>query len=218
MKLLLFLLIGTALMFLPIAYISKKNSYPLWKAVIISVLLTIIGTLGTYIMFFIENGSFGGISFFGAVFFVPIVFALLPFIFRIPYTTLMDMCALGECLMLVIMKIHCIISGCCKGRMCGSFRFPSRAVEMAAAIVIFTILFIWYKRGKRHGLLYAYYLAIYGVIRFLLNFMRDIPIVDEMPLPFGNIWSIVSIIIGTVWILISYYKKLNKEYKTLKKE
>jgi len=89
---------------------------------------------------------------------------------------------------------------------------------MAAAIAIFTLLFIWYKRGKRHGLLYAYYLAIYGVIRFLLNFMRDIPIVDEMPLPFGNIWSIVSIIIGTVWILISYYKKLNKEYKTLKKE
>lgn len=218
MRLIIFLLIGTAFMFLPISYISKRNGYPLWKGAIISVVLTLIGTLGTLIMYYIENGEFKGISFFGAVFFVPIVFALLPFVFRIPYKTLMDMCAMGECLMLVIMKIHCILSGCCKGRMIGNFRFPSRAIEMTASLVIFTILFLWYRRSKNHGVLYAYYLVIYGAVRFGLNFMRDIPIGEKMPLPFGNIWSIVAMAIGGAWILISYYKKIDRDYKALKEE
>ena len=83
---------------------------------IISVLLTVSGTLGTFIWYAIESGGFGGRSFYGAVFIVPLLFIPVAYLFRIPYAKLMDLCAPAECMMLVLMKALCLMEGCCGGR------------------------------------------------------------------------------------------------------
>lgn len=215
----IFLLVGTIAMFFPIWHIGKKRGLTLWKNVLISILLTISGTVGTLIMYFVETGGFGGISFFGAVFLVPIMFMLIAPLLKVPYREVMDQCAVGECIMLALMKIHCILGGCCKGRILFTkadytvIRFPSREVEMAVALLIFAVLFYWFIKGKKQGQLYPWYLVIYGVLRFGLNLLREHPKDMKFPLPNGNIWSIVAIVIGVVWLLIIYYRKTDKQYQ-----
>ncbi|MBR2914488.1 MAG: prolipoprotein diacylglyceryl transferase [Clostridia bacterium] len=213
-KLIIFLIIGTVLMCGPIVLVAKKHMIGTIKAIAATVILTVCGTSGTLLMYYIENGKFGGLSFFGAVFLVPIVFVLVALILRVPYNKLMDCCAVGECVMLALMKVHCILSGCCIGRPLyvtekGDVLFPSRSVELVVAIIIFAILFFWAMKGKFTGQLYAWYLVIYGLTRFVLNIFREAWVTKQMLLPFGNIWSLVAIFVGVIWLLVIWKRNKN---------
>ena len=103
-RFILFLLLGTLFMMIPICIQTKWYGLRWWKSILIAFVLTVCGTLGTYLWFFAENFMFGGRSFYGAVFLVPGLFILVSFLFRIPYGNLMDLCAPAECMMLVLMK------------------------------------------------------------------------------------------------------------------
>lgn len=222
-KILIFLSLGTILMFFPIWRLGKVRKIPIWKCGLISIVLTVVGTLGTMLMYYIETGTFGGISFFGAVFIVPIIFFLVAVLLHEPYGLLLDMCAIGECVMSALMKIHCYISGCCRGRPLfetqnGTFYFPSRLAEMLMALGIFIVLFLWYKKEKKRNQLYAWYLILYGSFRFCLNWFRELPDYSATLLPMGNIWSLVAIISGLIWILVAEKIKVDKQYKKMQKE
>ena len=115
-KLIVFLIMGTILMGIPIFLLSPKYKIKYLKSAVLTILLTIVGTIGTFLMFWVENLRIGGISFYGAVFLVPVVFAFIALILDIPYGKIMDMCAVGECIMLALMKVHGMLSGCCIGR------------------------------------------------------------------------------------------------------
>jgi prolipoprotein diacylglyceryltransferase len=207
-KLLIFLAIGTVLMGIPITLVARKYGIRVWKAFLTTFLLTVFGATGTFVMYFIENGRFGGLSFYGAVFLIPIAFAVVSPVLKIPYGKLLDLCAIGECIMLALMKVHCILSQCCIGRILftGSdgkvVRFPSREVELAVAIVIFVILLCWVHRGQHCGQLHAWYFILYGSTRFVLNILREAWVTTNMLLPYGNIWSIVAVSVGILWLFI----------------
>lgn len=204
----LFLSIGTVLMAVPIAFVSRKYGISLWKGLVATILLTVFGTLGTFIMYFIESGGIGGTSFYGAVFFVPVAFALVALLLRIPYGRIMDLCAVGECIMLALMKVQCQIYGCCGGRLLFTtgegvaVYFPSQIVELVVALALFALLLCWALKGKRRGMLYPWYLVLYGSIRFVLNIFREAWVTKDMLLPYGNIWSLVAIAIGIVWLVL----------------
>lgn len=210
-KLILFLAIGTVLMGIPIVIAARKCGIQILKAVLITVLLTVFGTVGTYLMYYIENGEFGGLSFFGAVFLVPIVFFAIAHIIRVPYGQIADLCAVGECIMLALMKVHCILGGCCLGRVLftnadgKSVLFPSRIVEMLVALALFAFLTERIIRRKSPGDLYPLFLLLYGGTRFVLNIFREAWVTKEMLLPFGNIWSLVAVAAGIIWLIV--YKK-----------
>jgi prolipoprotein diacylglyceryltransferase len=206
-QLLIFLLVGTASMGVPILWIAKKFQIPVWKGILITLLLTIVGTAGTFLMFYVENGQFGGLSFYGAVFLVPVVFFPASLLLRVPFGRMTDLCALGECIMLALMKVHCKISGCCIGRVLSHtaageiVRFPSQIAELITALILFAVLFRWAWMGKNIGRLYPMYLLLYGSTRFVLNIFRDAWVVKETILPMGNIWSLVAIALGIVWLV-----------------
>lgn len=219
--LILVLVVGTVSMCFPILYVFWQRKIYLWKAPPISLLLTAVGTLGTYIMYYIENGVWGdGISYFGAVFFIPLVFPLIALIWRIPYGTLMDAAAPAECIMLVIMKVHCIIGDCCIGRILYEtdsgkvIRFPSRLAELLAALVLGGILLVLSKKDKYKAIGYPMYLILYGCVRFALNILRDEWVTTDMVLPYGNIWSLVAIAVGGLWIFLVNYTKKRKPAET----
>lgn len=207
-KLICFLLIGTVAMFFPIWFMSRRYQLVLWKSVVITVALTVAGTAGTFLMYFFENGRFGGLSFFGAVFVVPIVFCGIAPILRIPYGKIMDFCAVGECVMLALMKVHCMLGGCCVGRALFTTAagtvvlFPSRTIEMITALLIFCVLLRWSTKGKKTGTLYCWYLLLYGSTRFVLNIGREAWVVKKMFMPYGNIWSLIAIVIGFIWLIV----------------
>lgn len=207
------LFIGTLAMMVPMYIQARKYGIAKWKIIPLAFILTIIGTLGTYAWFFIENLHFGGRSFYGAVFIVPIVFLILPFVIKIPYGQLMDLCAPAECIMLSIMKVQCLVSGCCAGRILYNdelgeiVRFPSQAVELIAAYVIAIALLMMSHKPQHKGKIFPWYLILYGASRFVLNFLREEwQHYDGGLPPYGTIWSVLAVIIGIVWI-ISYNKK-----------
>lgn len=207
-RLLCALLIGIVAMLIPIYIQIVRAGISRWKSVPIALIFTIVGVVGTKLLFLLENGRIGGQSFYGAVFFVPIVAVLVVPMLRIPYGTLLDLCAPAECVMLVIMKVQCIRSGCCSGRLLfttgegEAVLFPSAIVELIVAAVLFAILFCWALKGKKRGKLYAWYLLLYGCMRFVLNILREEWVTKEMLLPFGNIWSLVAIVVAVIVLLV----------------
>lgn len=212
--------IGTALMALPMLLMAWKYRISLWKIPIVAVVLTVTGTIGTYIWFWIENGWFGGRSFFGAVFFVPIAFVLFAKVMKISYRELTDLCAPAECLMLAIMKVQCLRDGCCAGRLLYvnengvEVLFPSQQVELINAFMVFAVLlglFLFFRK-RYQGMLYPCYLILYGVSRFILNIFRAEWVTHQGLLPYGNIWSLVGIAVAVVWIF--WQKKLDMQKKS----
>lgn len=196
--------LGTVSMFF--LMLLRRKNYPqikIWKLAVISVLLTISGVIGTMLMYFIETGSFGGTSFFGAILFVPII--IIPAILlKVSYGTLMDLCAPAESLMLAFMKVDCLISGCCIGKYLSkfNFQFPSQIVEMLTTILIMIALVKLEKNPKHKHTIYAWYLILYGITRFILNWFRYGVKPFVWILPAGNFWSLIAIAIGILWLMI----------------
>ena len=201
--------LGAVAMFL--SMLLRKKLFPqvtIWKMVLLTVWLTVTGVLGTMILAYIEMSEFGGTSFYGAVFLVPIL--ILPaMLMRITYKDLLNLCAPAECAMLLVMRFDCLDKGCCFGRYLPAleFQFPSQIAEMVVAITIMITL-IQMHRKDRQVQLYPWYMILYGVCRFILQGFRyggTDPWV--LGLSQGHFWSLIAVVIGTVWLLLSRARK-----------
>ena len=201
--------LGAVAMFL--SMLLRKKQFPqvaIWKMVLLTLWLTITGVLGTMILAYIELGEFGGTSFYGAVFLVPIL--ILPaMLMRITYKDILNLCAPAECAMLLVMRFDCLDKGCCFGRYLPAleFQFPSQIAEMVVAITIMITL-IQMHRKDRKVQLYPWYMILYGICRFILQGFRyggTEPWV--FGLSQGHFWSLIAVAIGTVWLLLCRSRK-----------
>ena len=212
LKLLLALLIGTVLMFGVMLLCRIRIKMSVSKTLLFSVLLMVTGLLSTKIMAFIESGSIKGQSFFGAVFFLPLLLLPVAKLIREDRRTVLDLSAPAVCAMLAVMKVSCYLSGCCAGKILYTYykqndntlytcRFPSQLVELANAVFLLLILLLLLSNSKRAGALYPAFMVLYGVTRFILNLFRETtPFL--FGLPAGNFWSIISVVIGAVWLIL----------------
>lgn len=205
--------LGAVAMF--ISMILRKKEFEqiaVWKLSLLTVWLTITGVAGTMVLAYIEMGTFGGTSFYGAVFLVPILIAPA-ILMKITYKDILNLCAPAECAMLVVMRFDCLDKGCCFGRYLPEleFQFPSQIAEMVVSITIMLILIRMHKKDQQVQL-YPWYMILYGICRFILQGFRyggTNPWV--FGLSQGHFWSLVSIAIGAAWLL------LNKKQKTAAK-
>ena len=216
LKLFIVLALGALVICVPIAIQMKWYRLAIWKSIMVSIAIIIAGFFGAEMLFFIENGYFGGKSFFGAIFLSPVVFLFVSKLLHIPYALSLDFCATGGCLILAILKIQCLADGCCEGIILYLneqhmyVRFPSQMIEFIVATILFAILFVlsYYKKYRER--IFPLTLVLYGSTRFVLNFFRDDwERAQEMnlPMPIGNIWSIVAIVIGAIWLIVVYRKR-----------
>ena len=78
--------------------------------------------------------------------------------------------------------------------------FPSQAVECMSAVLLMVFLLYLMKRGNNKGTLYAQYMIIYGLLRSVLQLMRE----PEEPfvwfLQAGSFWALISLLIGQIWL------------------
>ena len=217
LKTLMYVSIGSIAVILPIMLVVYWYGIKIWKIFPIIVYAAITGTISTYLWFVIENQRFAGISFFGAVFLIPVAFLCATKLFRESFEDLMDICAVGICMMLAVMKVQCLMSRCCGGRALFQkangviVRFPSQIAELANGLILCMILLILAYKFKFRGKLYPIFLILYGITRFILNFFRDVWGTGEIP--YGTIWSILSVIIGIVWLV-----RIKKDKQKLIKE
>lgn len=203
--------IGTGALAMLGSMLLQKKQYPQvtwWKMILLTLWLTITGVAGTMILAYIETGAFGGTSFFGAVILVPILItpALL---MKIDYKDILNLCATAGCAMLFVMRFDCLNKGCCFGRYIPALeiQFPSQIAEMVVAVIMIITL-IQTHRKNRQAQLYPRFMIMYGVLRFILNGFRyggTNPWI--FGLSQGHFWSLVSVTIGAVWILLSRARK-----------
>lgn len=206
LKHLIALFIGIAATLIPVSVLVIWYRIRYWKAPMIVLIMASVATAGTYLMYFVENLQFAGTSFYGAVFLIPLAAVWVSRWIHLSYGELTGICTPAVCLMLAIMKFKCHLDNCCRGRVLyvdaqgNSVIFPSQLVEMVVALILLVIVMIIAYRKKNAPFLYPLYMVSYGVIRFILNFFREIPS-DRVFIPFGHIWSILSIIIGIIWLI-----------------
>ncbi|MCC8163617.1 MAG: prolipoprotein diacylglyceryl transferase [Lachnospiraceae bacterium] len=188
----------------------KRYGVKIWQAVIYTLLLAVCGLAGTKILYILENWqdflkngfTLGGLSFFGAVYLIPLLMWLPGRLFSLNYEQSMDLCAPCVALILACMRIGCFLNGCCGGReilVSGrTIQPPTQLIEMVWDLAI--MLFLLYgKPAKRQGSRYPLFMLCYGTVRFLLEFLRDTE-KDWLYLSHGQWFSIVAIIMGLIWL------------------
>lgn len=191
----------------------KEYHLPLWKAIVFPFTLTISGVVGTLVLYFIETGQWGGISFYGSVFLIPILVMPTSFAIKTPYTKLLDYAVPQICLMLACMKVHCFISGCCGGILLYTteagreIHFPSQVVEIIVALLIMVLILFIDSKNIFKNALYGVFFLVYGLFRLILNFFRAGISPFVWILPAGHFWSIISIVLGALWICFILLKK-----------
>lgn len=201
--------------------LTRRNRYniPLLKTWIIVILVAVLGVLSTILLYFIENGEWDGMSFFGAVLFLPIIFSPISKLFKIPVSSMLDFIAPPGLGMFAVMKINCAISGCCGGIILWHTEkgeavcFPSAIVEAIITILLVCVLLYFEHKGKTKGKLYPISLVSYGAVRFILNFFRAPGEALLFGMQKGTVWSLVAIISGLLWLFIIAYINLNIKYK-----
>jgi phosphatidylglycerol---prolipoprotein diacylglyceryl transferase len=122
---------------------------------------------------------------------------------KLPLLATADLFAPGIALGHAIGRLGCFAAGCCWGTQCdrawavtytsqhahdlvgvplGIPLHPSQLYESAAEIGIFAYLWMRAKRPNPPGLLIGLYLVLYGVVRFLVDFVRR----QDQANPFGG--------------------------------
>lgn len=197
--------------------IVRRNCCNLNKtqAVLTAIMLVIAGFVGAKLLFVIENYKYiienhinlgmGGISYFGTVFFIPVIIPVISKILKVDKWEYLDYCTPAGLIMLACIRCGCYMRGCCHGITVwlGSkpFIFPVQLMECTMDLFLLDCLLRFEEEKKYQKGRYIIFMGSYGIIRFLLEFLRDTP-KDVLCLSNGQWFS--GICIG---ILIVYWMR-----------
>ena len=177
-----------------------------WKLLVFSLVAVLLGVFCAKLMRLIEEGTWAGFSFYGAVLFEPLLMVLVGLLIKMRPRDVLDLGAITGCTTLVVLKLQCWITGCCIGRVLYHLdndrpvRFPSQIVEMICGAILLVFFIRMIKSGKQRGYVYAWFMVIYGVSRFALNLMRE-TVPFALGLSAGCFWSVISVAIGGAILL-----------------
>lgn len=187
---------------------GKKLELKGYISFILTIAVVIISFLGAKILYYLENPSvlirngfqLGGVSFFGSVFLVPVLMYFICKIAKLSYYKVMDFLSPSLMIMLAVLRIGCLISGCCGGcavTFAGIYveKFPTQITECICDLLILSGLLFYERMWKNEGRLYFFIMVYYGVVRFFIEFLRDTP-KDWLYMSHGQWFSIVSVCIG----------------------
>ena len=174
------------------------------SALCLSILNSLFGVLFVKIFAFLE-GEPGGMSLFGGVFFLPIVYFLGAKITKRNFAYICDIFAICTIFTVMCARTNCLLSGCCGGVPIpgtDGLKWPTQMMEIVFYIGL--IVFLGRKVGKPQyrGRVYPMYLMIYGIFRFLLEFIREKEVQSLFHL--SHLWAVMAFLIG--WFL---FKRLD---------
>lgn len=212
-------------------YQNRIYMIPKRKLLVCVAAMIFSGAFGVYFLSYIERGVWGGMSFFGCVFFATPVLWLSAKIINLQTEKVMDISAPVCAVFLMLSKINCLMQGCCFGFLIGYaedgtyIRFPSAAVEGLNGMFICGVLLLMQKNVKNRGCIAPAFLLLFGTTRFVLNFFRGKLIALRLfekaglLIPPGHLWAAVCIIWGLIWMYRArsrvYGRKLSaKEFIT----
>lgn len=112
-------------------------------------------------------------------------------------------------------RANCIFAGCCKGVLInpeGTARWP--LVEMELILDVILCAYFWNRTYKRKddGLAYPRYLIIYGIFRFIIEWVREEYTGQIWIFHLAHIWALLSIAVSALIIYV-----VKKQRKAIKK-
>ena len=159
--------------------LSRRHIYSLsiFQAILYALSLLAIGILGTRVLYFFETGmeSFSGRSFFGAIYLVLILMPWIGLLFKLKPLESLDACAPCGVGMVSFMRFGCFCAGCCGGVPIGDTGrvWPVQLMEGFGDMLILFLILYTERKGHLRGKGYPMFLLSYGVLRFILEFIRD---------------------------------------------
>ncbi|MEK6903698.1 MAG: prolipoprotein diacylglyceryl transferase [Nanoarchaeota archaeon] len=148
----------------------------------------------------------GGLSFHGGLLGIFLAVFLFSKKKNISWLALADLIVIPAALALALGRLGNFMNGELYGRVTSvpwgmqfpgveGFRHPSQFYESAKNIFIAGILLWQSKKGKQEGYLFGLFLFLYGILRFLVEFVRE-PQVFVGPLTMGQALSVPVMILG----------------------
>lgn len=195
-----------------ISQFKEKLRIKEWMALVLSILNTVFGVLFVKLFAFLETGGEGGMSLYGGIFFLPVVYFALAKLSKRSVADVFDIFAICTICTVMCARFNCILAGCCLGNLIpGSetMRWPTRELEIIFYIVLFIVLRKKVCKKEYSGLIYPIYMMSYGAFRFVVEFFRE----SNRVLGFihvSHIWSLIAII-GSIIAIHFINKHNNKE-------
>ena len=214
------LFVSTGLSYLWLFFNRKKLNASWWESLICVLIGLTTGFAGAKLMYAIENGSFSSfnfsinsISLYGSILFFPIFPFIYSLIKKSSPSRFFDLYVIPICLTLIVLRINCIKHGCCGGIIINNYEVLPREIEIVS-FSLFSIIFgTLIIKNKCIGKIYPLFLISYGELRFILEFFRKGNNIIG-PFHIAHFWSITSITIGIIVLVIQYiiFKRKESNY------
>jgi len=190
----------------------------------------IIGARISYVLanlnYFITNPALiirvdqGGLIYYGGFIGAVLAAVIYARVKRVPFRPFADFIVTALPLGQAIGRIGCFLNGCCYGTpgtwpwcvvMDGVERHPTQLYESFFCLAVYCLLLWYYRQRPRSGRVFALYLILYPLGRFLLEFWRG----DERLQWLGmNVAQEISLLILAAGILIWFLLPGNRQQTT----
>ena len=216
--LIIVLSIATILSFLWLVIFNRERlKAKWWELLIVSILHTLIGVGAVKLFAILENGgdfSFKGMSLFGGLFFMPLVYFIYAKIKKLPVLEVFDVFVFSLAITYACSRFNCLHDGCCYGKFIDStntMRYPTRELEIVfhSLSAIGAAIFVIKNMCKEN--VFFIYLGGYGVFRFIIEFMRHSD--SNSVFHIAHLWSTLSVIVVITILIIRAYLAKSKKAK-----
>lgn len=166
-------------------------------AIVLGMVHMFCSVLFTRIFAFME-GVPGGMSLYGGVFFLPVMFCLVAQLTKRNMADACDVFTIPSLVTVFSARFNCVLSGCCLGMVIpgtDGLRWPTRELELALHLILYIVLRNKIGKPNYRGKLYPIIMISYGIFRFIIEWFRE----TENMVGFAHlshIWSVMAIVIG----------------------
>lgn len=183
------------------------------QSILLPIIFLVISFSGAKLLYIIENYhlyksnglEMSGVSLFGAIYLVLIITPIVALVTRKKILAMYDFFTPFGLILLAATRTGCFFNGCCgatkiwKGT--NPIILPVQLFEVVCDLLILEICFYIERKKPQKGYMYPVFMLLYGICRFILEFLRDTP-KDIKGFSHGQVFSVIAILAAVVMFAI----------------